>query len=380
MRLAVVHSYYDPRTPSGENTVVDEQVTALANRGHDVLLIARRTDGTSSHPTSQIRSAFRVSTGLGRRPDRELEAFNPHVVHIHNLHPNWGATWLDKWSECSVITLHNYRPLCASGTLFRNGAECQLCQTHGSLNAARHKCFHDSTFASIPLAIASRNAGKHHPLLKRTRTCIVLNSEQERIFAHAYPEIRMHRVPNFVSVEPSRLEREDTWVYAGRLTEEKGILSLMRSWPAAHRLTVIGSGPLEDQVGALAIQRGILFRGRVDQVESRALISRSNGVIIPSMWSEGLPTVALEALSYGRPVIASSQCSGLDEIVGAGAGAWLPDNYGDSQVLSYFLQGTDWHSIASRAQALYASQYSPAVWLDRVERVYSEVVGLKGKR
>ena len=50
MRIAVVHSFYDERTPSGENTVVEEQVRTLAAAGHDVRLFARHTSDLAGRP------------------------------------------------------------------------------------------------------------------------------------------------------------------------------------------------------------------------------------------------------------------------------------------------------------------------------------------
>ena len=44
MKISVVHSYYSSATPSGENFMVDSQVAALTEAGHDVQLIALRTD------------------------------------------------------------------------------------------------------------------------------------------------------------------------------------------------------------------------------------------------------------------------------------------------------------------------------------------------
>ena len=44
MRIAVVHSYYSNRQPSGENVVVDLQVGALRRAGHEVHVVARAAD------------------------------------------------------------------------------------------------------------------------------------------------------------------------------------------------------------------------------------------------------------------------------------------------------------------------------------------------
>ena len=61
MRIAVVHSYYSSREPSGENVVVDLQVEALRRAGHDVTLVARRTDDLRTSKAWYVTSAARVA-------------------------------------------------------------------------------------------------------------------------------------------------------------------------------------------------------------------------------------------------------------------------------------------------------------------------------
>ena len=50
MKIAVVHSFYSTRQPSGENVVVQLQARALQEAGHEVSLIAAQTDRLESEP------------------------------------------------------------------------------------------------------------------------------------------------------------------------------------------------------------------------------------------------------------------------------------------------------------------------------------------
>ena len=119
MKIAVVHSFYSSTNPSGENLVVDAQVAALRQAGHDVLLIARHTDEEEHRPTYPLRAALSVATGFGASPVRALEQFSPDVVNLHNWFPNFGTRWLKSLKFPSVVTLHNFRTLCPIGTLYR---------------------------------------------------------------------------------------------------------------------------------------------------------------------------------------------------------------------------------------------------------------------
>ena len=112
MRIAIVHSYYSSAQPSGENVVVDLQADALRRAGHEVRVIGARTDEKSKEFAYSMRSAVRASTGLGASPSRQLLEFEPHVVHVHNLFPNFGSRWLEQWDGPVVATLHNFRSIC----------------------------------------------------------------------------------------------------------------------------------------------------------------------------------------------------------------------------------------------------------------------------
>lgn len=97
MKVASVHSYYSNRQPSGENVVVGAQAAALRAQGVDVRIIAARTDALESNGGYKLRSAVTVATGSGPSPLKDLEEFRPDVVHVHNLFPNWGTGWIDRW-------------------------------------------------------------------------------------------------------------------------------------------------------------------------------------------------------------------------------------------------------------------------------------------
>ena len=68
MRIALVHSYYSSRVPSGENNVVDAQAAALREAGHEVLVVARSTDQRLRRRTYPIEAALTVATGVRPSP------------------------------------------------------------------------------------------------------------------------------------------------------------------------------------------------------------------------------------------------------------------------------------------------------------------------
>jgi len=109
---------------------------------------------------------------------------------------------------------------------------------------------------------------------------------------------------------------------AGRLSSEKGhavlidAAALLVAEGHELRLMIAGSGSLESALRDRAGERGLGDRGHLaGEVEDMAECYRSHDLfVLPSLSSEGLPRVVLEAMAAGCPVIASN-CAGIREVI-----------------------------------------------------------------
>jgi glycosyltransferase involved in cell wall biosynthesis len=372
MRIAVVHNQYRSVEPSGENVVVDQQISALRQGGHEVLVVSPASDDVPRYRRA-VSASLSVLTGTGYDPTDQLLDWRPDVVHIHNLFPFFSTRWLDDWDGPLVATLHNYRAVCAAGTLSRDGAPCTDCLKRPTIPAVQNACYRNSRIASVPLAIATRPGGSMRQVLRRSQVLIHLNEESLGIIGPLSVG-RSVVIPNFVAVPPVVSELVDSrrrgWVYAGRFTAEKGIGALVKAWPPGERLDVFGGGPLEDLVVSLAKHRpNVVLRGMVSVGEVRKALANSRGLILPSLWGEGLPTVVLESLSMGTPVVISGVVSISSEMVAAGAAAAFDP--ADSVSLRTAMERVSVDpSMRANARQLALNKYSAPVWLAQVEKEY----------
>ena len=104
-------------------------------------------------------------------------------------------------------------------------------------------------------------------------------------------------------------------LYAGRLSQEKGILDLLEAADNGIKLTIAGDGPLRDRVpGAL---------GFVPHDELGPLYDRAAVVAVPSH-REGFGVVCAEAMAHGRPVVAGAVGGLLDLVVHEETGLLVP--------------------------------------------------------
>ncbi|KQV74411.1 hypothetical protein ASC61_05010 [Aeromicrobium sp. Root344] len=370
LRVAVVHAYYSSRQPSGENIVVDMQVDALRRAGHEVEVFARRTDELESARLFPVASGIRAATNRGASPRKAIEQFQADIVHVHNLFPTYGRTWTQHFSSRLVTTLHNYRPICPAATLHRDGRSCTLCPDSGSaLSAVRHSCFKGSRTQSIPVALGTRF--QNDPLLTNAARVITLNDDMlERYAVTGVPRERLVTVPNFVDA-PQAPGRHDGgfWLYVGRLTEDKGVAELVDAWPDGPVLKVVGSGPLEELLARTAGPTVELV-GQLSHDEVRALLGAAQGLFFPSLWPEGLPTVYLEALAAGLPVVAWPQSIVGTLVAGQGTGFVTSGVVADDIARA----GTAFPALSDHCRTVFDTTYTEAAWVAAIERVYADVL------
>jgi glycosyltransferase involved in cell wall biosynthesis len=369
MRIAIVHSFYSSTLPSGENAVVEEQVKALTEAGHDVHLVARHTDIDSRQPLYSVRSGVRVMTGFGPDPTSELRAFAPDVVHIHNLFPNFGTRWLRDWSGPIVATLHNFRPLCANGLLFRDGHYCEDCPTGRWTSAVRHGCYHDSSVASIPLAVRNSRGPAHDAVLSRADAIICLSEQAAAIYRRLGGEhLPIRVIPNGIDlpVRSEPAEPNGRWLVVSRLTPEKGVRELIEIWPDGEYLDVIGSGPEEGAIRSLA-RPCVQLLGQRTREDVLAAMPHYLGLVFPSRCAEMQPTVLIEALTRALPIVALAGSAG-EAVVDEGIGRVYEDGPGLASALQTVRARR--HEMVDQATRRYACALGTQSWVDNLIATY----------
>jgi glycosyltransferase involved in cell wall biosynthesis len=132
----------------------------------------------------------------------------------------------------------------------------------------------------------------------------------------------VHVVPVPVRLPAHVAEPDDPphVLYAGRLSEEKGILDFLEATEGIPRV-VVGDGPLRDRVPESV---GSVSRQRLGEYLERAAV-----VCVPSR-REGYGMVAREAMAYGRPVVATAVGGLVDAVRDGETGLLVPAGQRDA--------------------------------------------------
>jgi glycosyltransferase involved in cell wall biosynthesis len=183
-------------------------------------------------------------------------------------------------------------------------------------------------------------------------------------------------------------ENEKIILYVGRLSPEKGVDFLVRSFERLNsacpaKLLIAGDGPERAKLEQLAVDLGlrhaILYCGSVDDVP--AYLQAADIFVMPSQF-EGLSNAILEAMACELPVIATD-VSGNNELVRSGDNGLLVD-YGDEAALAAAMRKVLENprlglELASRAHTYVRGQHSLDAVVARYEALYGSLEALRGR-
>jgi glycosyltransferase involved in cell wall biosynthesis len=336
MRVLVVHNRYSSRVPSGENLAVDDEVRWLVEAGVEV----HRHEVTNDEivdpgPLARARDGLDsvLSWRAGRQFVTTLATVRPDVVHVHNLFPLLTATVpaVARHRGLPVVwTVHNFRTRCVAGTNFRDGRPCHACRPGWRVPGVTHRCYAGSAAAST---LVGTSASIFRSWARRRGVVpVAISHEMARWVADAagFPADRVRvkyngvATPAHVGTDPPARERT-AFVYAGRLSHEKGVGLLLDAWrrtTADVELRVVGSGDLAGAVERAASgDPRIVLVGQVPTERMPEHLRAARAVVIPSVWEEPFGRVAAEALANGRAVVTTGR-GALDEIVDSSCG-WV---------------------------------------------------------
>ena len=314
MKVLLVHNRYQEK--GGEDAVVASEANFLSAAGVEVQLLQADNDSiVGIRGKLEASAAVFYSRESVDRVRASTAAFQPDVVHVHNWFPSLSPGIFAACADSGfpvVHTLHNYRLLCIKATLYRNGMPCEECVgTRVRLPGVLHACYRESRAGS---AVATAAMLTHWRLgtwhRKISRFIALSQFAKAKLIEGGLPADKVVVKPNCLDRDPGLQEgRGGYFAYVGRLTEEKGLLTLIRCWhagPDLPLLRIAGSGPLEEQVReAASLYPNVEWAGPQSSGGVAAILSGATALVCPSLWYEGMPRVVIEAMAAGTPVIAS---------------------------------------------------------------------------
>jgi glycosyltransferase involved in cell wall biosynthesis len=251
------------------------------------------------------------------------------------------------------------------------------------LPAIQHACYRGSRPQS---AVMATSLAVHRGTWRTVDRYVALTSAMAtHLREYGIPADRITVKPNGVpDPGPPPTRPGAGFLYAARLSPEKGLRLLLDAWRrhpdgALGALRIAGGGPLRSLAISAAGERAdVSYLGPLDKAGMASAIRGAACVVTPSTWHDVLPTIVIEALAGGRPVLGTA-LGGIPYLVGADepgrAAGWAvqPDAAALAEGLAR--AHVEAPGLAAVARERYERHFTPEISTKRLLDIYAGVAG-----
>lgn len=390
MKILLVSDYAVPT--AGAEIMLLSLRDGLLARGHDVRVLSSDAqlipgpsfaDWTCRGTTSRFQaltSTFNPSA-LGKLKE-VLKEFKPDLVHVKmflwQLSPAILSALRNVPALYHVVT---FKPICPNGRkLLPDGSICRDKLGRACLSGG---CLTPQSWLAMML---------QHKLWKRNRNvfdAIITPSQMMKNWLEGEGVEPVEVFPNGCKSRPVRppLTGDPIFAYAGRLSYEKGVGTLIRAFAKTREsapsatLWIAGTGPEADSLKSLARELGVAssidFLGALPFEEMDRLFERAWAQVVPSLWDEPFGMVAIEGIMRGNAVVAS-RSGGPAEIVDDGESGILFTPGNDTELAQALtrLAGDRalCESMGNRGHEIAVARYTIDSHAGRIEGLYQRLI------
>ncbi len=405
MRVLMLAQWYPPIV-GGEELHVQRLSRELVHRGHQVTVATLAHPGSPErsddegvevlrlHSTAQrIQPLFadlaRQSAApfpdpeLSRAVDRLARRLRIDVMHAHNWMVHAALPTATMRSVPLLLTLHDFSLVCATKVLLNRGVNCSGPAPLKCLRCASHH--YGAAKGAATLAMLSTSSILERHAVSGFVAVSRAVARGNRIERHPHAV-----VPNFIGDRPpepsaetdlflARLPDKPFLLFVGALGRLKGLpvlLDAYRRLPEAPPLVIIGYPMPETPELLRDLPPNVEVLGQWPPDAVRLAWGRALAAIAPSVCQEACPTVIIEAMAAGVPVVAS-RIGGIPDLVAAGETGLLVEP-GDPRALAQAigaLVDDPARALAlGSAAATRATQFTASVIVPRIEEIYQQLV------
>lgn len=411
MKILLVNKYFNVH--GGSETYFFGLAEQLQKAGHEVIFFAM--DDEKNFPCAQ--SKFFVSKvefngdltpiqkiKAGLRMVYSLEAKNkisaliekerPDIIHINLFHRILTASIVDaakRYRLPVVLTVHDPNCFCPNHTMLNHGRICEACLHGNYANCIKYACFKDSRAKCFMAALESeynKLSGLYNKIDLFITPSEFYKKKLEKSGLTKSPIVHMK---NFLPAKTQygvHGKRGKYVLYYGRLSQEKGILTLVRAIKrvAGVPLLIVGTGPEEDmirtEIRRMNLDDRISLVGFKNGEDLWRCVRESACVVVPSEWYEASGYTACEAQSLGKPVVVTD-AGGLSENIIDGETGFVCEMKNEAALAEAIekvmgLSEKDYYEMAQKAAENAKRLFSADLYLTRLTQLYQGL--MQGKK
>lgn len=400
MKVLLINNFHYRR--GGSETIYLETGKMLEIHGHQVIYFSFWDELNIHCNQSKYFPKRSVNTIIGginyfynRSAQKKLEELiqdeKPDIAHIHLL---WGGLTgsifkvLKKYNIPIVHTTHDQRMICPA-YIFRNGFDeiCEKCKPDRYYMCIANKCSKKNRILSLIMTTEMYFRNTFVNPIKHIDGFIFVSkfSESKHLeFNTRFLHTNRLQLYNFTEGEDKCIIRKGNYyLYYGRLSEEKGLYTLVNTFKTKKNLSlyIVGTGPLEEPLRNLIRDdriNNITLLGFKSGEELFNLIQNSKCVVVPSECYENNPMTVIESYSYSTPVI-GAHIGGIPEIVIHNETGYTFES-GNIESLSYALDNFEslsdekYDLFSQNAYNFYCANFHKDKYYDKLINFYSQII------
>lgn len=335
MRILLIEKYH--RQYAGSQRLYFDTAKLLKEAGHEVAFFAmahpkneptkwskyfveqvdyEEVDHFSLWKKLKIAQNIIFNFSAKRKLEALIDDFKPDIAHLfvtyHQLSPS--IIWALKGKHIPIVmTLCDYKLVSPNYSLFVRGKVWEHSSGFRCLIDRAVKDSFSKSFVCVLEQWIHRLIGTYEKVDVYIGLSQFLIETYKRLnFPYEIHLLPQPLLSSSYSLNVLPKKKEKKFLYFGRLSEEKGVATLIRSFSELNdgeTLSIVGFGPEEERlqflVKELRLENIIQFLGPVYGDALQNLLREARAVIVPSEWYENTPYALLETLASGTPVIAS---------------------------------------------------------------------------
>ena len=320
--------------------------------------------------------------------DELINYYKPDIAHLHLFYGGLSASILKSLKKNNipiVQSVHDYRLLCpANAFLDSENHICEKCINKSYYQCSLNKCLEKNFFYSSILSLeAYIRKYLIDPLDYIDHFIFVSNfARQKHLEYDNRFKDKSTQLYNFTDIQDqlSTSSNENYFLYFGRLSKEKGLLTLLDAFEKInYKLKIAGTGPLHNEVvNYVKRNSNIEFLGLMSGIYLTKLIKGSSFIIVPSEWYENNPMTIIEAYANGIPVI-GARIGGIPEIIVDKQTGFLFESRDLSDLIKTIslakeLSQSDYVEMSESARIFAEQNFSSKAHYARLMQIYSQVL------
>jgi glycosyltransferase involved in cell wall biosynthesis len=225
---------------------------------------------------------------------------------------------------------------------------------------------------------------------------LLLSSEEVEEWRAFYPPGQFRLVANALAPRAAGRTAASPAVppellFVGRLIREKGVYDVLEAFAAVRsrrecRLTMAGEGPELERLRARAADLGVAadveFAGHLSEDDLDRMYGRAGVFVLPTYFGEGLPTVLLEAMSAGLPIVTTHIRGAADRLAEGENALFVPprDPGALAAAIDRLLDDDVLWTAMRENNLRKAENFAPDRVAEAYARIFDEVIGRRAER